>query len=280
MDRRTYESLHVPIVERRLERLLCSAGSQADRLFDAMRYATLGGGKRFRPLLVIASHIACGGEPPQNETAAVIDAGCAVELVHCFSLIHDDLPALDDDELRRGKPACHIAFGEGIAVLAGDALFALSQKALAEMNAGFEIKTECFRTLSKAVQEMVEGQTLDIEMGKESVDPLQLETIHVKKTGALMGASCRFGALLAGCDQQTADAHESIGRKIGVLFQIWDDVLDASAMEPNLVRVIGMDAARAYAEAKSAELMKELDAAGGGFWALRLMAESAVRRPV
>lgn len=220
------------------------------QLLQAMRYAVLSDGKRVRPVLVYAAAGALGSAPD----APGLDAcACAVEFIHAYSLIHDDLPAMDDDDLRRGRPTCHRAFDEASAILAGDALQALALQTLAESELPAALRVQLIATLASAAgyAGMVGGQAIDLAaVGRGSeLDLAALEVMHNYKTGALIVASLRLGALAAGADQTTrsgADALDKLdqyGRCIGLAFQIHDDVLDVTASTETLGKTSGADQA-------------------------------------
>lgn len=213
-------------------------------LHRAMRYAVLGGGKRLRPLLAYSAGAAFGAEP------ARIDAvGAAVEIIHAYSLVHDDLPAMDDDALRRGRPTCHVQFGEAMAILAGDALQALAFDVLAN-DAGLLVDPathlEMLRILARACgsQGMAGGQAFDLAAVGKALTPPELERMHVHKTGALIRASVHLGALAGGCvDTEQLRSLEAYGHCIGLAFQIRDDLLDIEADSEQLGKTAGKDVA-------------------------------------
>jgi geranylgeranyl diphosphate synthase type II len=230
-------------VDAALERLLPPAGAWPQRLHGAMRYAVFGGGKRVRPILVRAGCRAVGGDP---ET--VLEAACALELVHTYSLIHDDLPALDDDTLRRGRPTVHVAYDEALAILVGDALLTEAFALLAAFPAaeGFAaLRAEGCRVVAEAIgsRGMVGGQVEDLEATGGAPDPERLDSIHRAKTGALIGAAVELGALLGGAARARRDALAAWGRRLGVLFQIADDILDVTGSAESLGKSPGKDAA-------------------------------------
>ncbi|MGN6313746.1 MAG: (2E,6E)-farnesyl diphosphate synthase [Rhodanobacteraceae bacterium] len=245
-----------------LARVLPADGSEPRDLVRAMRYAVLGGGKRLRPLLVYAAGAALGASLDALDIPA-----CAVELIHAYSLVHDDLPSMDDDELRRGRPTCHIAFGEATAILAGDALQALAFEILASQTVqtiGAGLRLEMLRTLGAAcgAHGMAGGQAIDLAAVGQKLDLPALENMHAHKTGALIRASVRLGALSAGCaDAATLEALERYGHAVGLAFQVRDDILDvegetqalgktagkdAASAKPTFPSVLGMDASRAH----------------------------------
>jgi len=209
-----------------------------------MRYAVLGGGKRLRPILVQATGSALGAP------AARLDApAAAVEIIHAYSLVHDDLPAMDDDALRRGRPTCHVAFGEATAILAGDALQALAFEVLAGdalLADAPELLADMLHTLAAACgsQGMAGGQALDLAAVRGKLTADELERMHVYKTGALIRASVRLGALAAGCcSADTLEPLERYGHCIGLAFQIRDDILDVEGNSDTLGKTAGKDAA-------------------------------------
>ena len=229
-----------------LARVLPPADRPPADLHRAMRYAVLGGGKRLRPLLVYATGTALGATPDRLDAAAA-----AVEIIHAYSLVHDDLPAMDDDALRRGRPTCHVAFGEAAAILAGDALQALAFELLAAdpaLAATPSILVQMLQTLSVACGShgMAGGQAFDLAAVGHSLAPAELERMHVYKTGALIRASVRLGALGAGCTEAPLlAALERYGHCIGLAFQIRDDILDVEGESTALGKTAGKDAAHA-----------------------------------
>jgi farnesyl diphosphate synthase len=243
--------------EQALERCLPSAEHSPAALHGAMRYAVLGGGKRLRPLLVYASAHAFGESGTQLDGSA-----CAVELIHAYSLVHDDLPAMDDDALRRGRPTCHIVFGEAMAILAGDALQALAFEILSNDDGDAVIGMEKQRVLGRAcgAEGMAGGQALDLAAVGHRLTLAELEHMHACKTGALIRASVRLGALTAGADANALDMLDRYADTVGLAFQVRDDILDvegdaavigktagkdAAADKPTFPSIIGLDASRA-----------------------------------
>jgi geranylgeranyl diphosphate synthase, type II len=206
-------------------------------LEEAMRYSLLAGGKRIRPVLAMATARAIGLEP-----RSVLPLAGAIELIHTYSLIHDDLPAMDDDDLRRGRPTCHVQFGEDVAILAGDALYAEAFRHLLGDQVGEPARVlAAARELAAAtgVDGMVGGQFLDIEGAAET--PEALRTLHGLKTGRLIGASVACVLLLAGVDGAAASAYRRYAAELGVLFQIVDDVLDVTGTDDALGKPQGSD---------------------------------------
>ena len=207
----------------------------------AMRYSLFAGGKRIRPLLAIAAADAIADAPVGIESAA-----CALELVHTYSLIHDDLPALDNDDLRRGRPTCHKVFGDAIAILAGDALLTLAFEVLAKLDCTpAERRIEIVRELATAagtVGGMIGGQVNDLEGEGKFPTAELLTSIHRAKTGALLRASVRIGGIYAGADAEQLASLTSFGEHIGLAFQIVDDVLDVEQSSATLGKTAGKDA--------------------------------------
>ncbi|MDX8413035.1 MAG: polyprenyl synthetase family protein [Mariprofundales bacterium] len=214
-----------------------------DRLWQAMRYSLLAGGKRVRPTLLLACFDLCGG----GNQAHAMPAALAIDCLHTYSLIHDDLPCMDDDDLRRGQPTCHRKFDEATAVLAADALQSLSFSLLTEVEASDATKVSLCKKLAVAAgcQGMVGGQMLDMEADSQSVhELLQVERIHLHKTGALLRFSCDAGALLANANSDQQHHCIRFGESIGLLFQIVDDLLDATTSSSVLGKSAGKDAAQ------------------------------------
>jgi len=234
--------------EAALARVLPPAG---DPLADAMRYSTLAGGKRLRPALALAFHDVLGASgAPRGEVA---EAAAALELVHTYSLVHDDLPCMDDDALRRGKPTCHVVHGEAMALLAGDALQTLGFEVLASRPRGEAFaarRAEAVLLLARAIGAtgMAGGQALDLAASGHGHEELRtaarLAEIHAKKTGRLLSASCELGAVLAGAGEEGRRAAAAYGDALGVLFQIADDLLDVTATAAVLGKSVGKDEAQ------------------------------------
>ncbi|MCW3015405.1 MAG: polyprenyl synthetase family protein [Solirubrobacterales bacterium] len=216
-----------------------SVAPQTQGLEDAMRYSLLAGGKRIRPVLALATQRAIGGDP-----ASVLPLAAAIELIHTYSLIHDDLPAMDDDDLRRGRPTCHVKFGEDVAILAGDALYAEAFRLLLTEQAGEPAGVlAAARELAAAtgVDGMVGGQYLDVG-GVAPQDADGLRTVHALKTGRLIGASVQCILLLNGIDEGPIVAFRSFSDELGILFQIVDDILDVTATADDMGKPPGSDA--------------------------------------
>jgi geranylgeranyl diphosphate synthase type II len=209
------------------------------RLAEAVRYSMALPGKRFRPVLVVECGRVCGGREEAALAAAV-----AVECVHTFSLIHDDLPAMDDDELRRGKPCSHKVFGEALAILVGDWL-ATHPFSLLVSAYSAETAAALARTLADGALDMVAGQAADVEGESQTTQPALVEFIHLHKTARLIEASCRMGAICADAPAETLIALGRFGRHLGMAFQITDDLLDATGTTENVGKRVGKDAAAA-----------------------------------
>jgi len=234
-------------MEHALDRALPATGLAPGQLHEAMRYVALGGGKRVRPMLAFAA-----GEAMGADTARVEAAACAVELIHVYSLTHDDLPSMDDDDLRRGKPTCHARYGEATALLVGDALHSLAFQVLAEPRAGPDpaVQVEMLGILARAAgsRGMCGGQAVDLDSTGRQLDLAELEFMHIHKTGALIQASVLLGALAAG--GLAAEARRSLehyARCVGLAFQVMDDVLDAETDTAILGKTAGKDAAHGKA---------------------------------
>jgi len=211
-----------------------------DNLAEAARYGTLGSGKRLRPVLVILACEAAGGCAED-----ALPAAAALELVHCFSLIHDDLPALDDDSLRRGRPTLHVHAGEPMAILAGDLLLAMAFGELTRMSMSPEQITCLVNELATGTRDMVVGQVYDTLGGLPAEQsPLeQLKLVHKNKTGALLRAACRMGAICANADQNTLDVLSRYGETVGLMFQVVDDLLDVTQSTEHVGKATGKDSA-------------------------------------
>jgi geranylgeranyl diphosphate synthase type II len=214
------------------------------RLHDSMRYSLLAGGKRLRPALCLASCEAGGGE-----AARALPAAVALELVHTYSLVHDDLPCMDDDDLRRGRPTNHVVYGEALAVLAGDGLLTRAFGVLAEADLPAEARGRMVADLAAAAgsRGMVGGQALDLAAEGEEVDLPVLQYIHTHKTGALFSASCRLGGLSAGVAEPELERLARFGERLGLAFQIVDDLLDETATAEALGKATGKDRKRGKA---------------------------------
>jgi len=232
------------IIDASLEKMIQDSQS-SKTLVKAMKYSLLAGGKRIRPVLCLAACEAVGGVPQDALAAA-----CALEMIHTYSLIHDDLPAMDDDELRRGKATCHMAFDEATAILAGDALLTLAFEVLSSVD--FEDgnqaaqRLQVIRLISEAAgyQGMIQGQMLDIASESIKLSAAELQTMHRLKTGALIETSLACGALLAGADHRQRDLLNDYARKIGLAFQVADDILNVEGNPELMGKAVGTDSQR------------------------------------
>ena len=226
------------LVERFLADLRFGAGTATAGLEDAMRYSLLAGGKRIRPVLALATARALGRDP-----VAVLPTAAAIELIHTYSLIHDDLPAMDDDDLRRGRPTCHIAFGENVAILAGDGLMAEAYRLILGRQAGESAQVlAALRELSDAigVDGMVGGQYVDVA-GDAELDEESLRGMHLMKTGKLIAAAIGVAPLLLGAQESARIALARFASEVGLLFQIVDDILDVTGSEAEMGKPSGTD---------------------------------------
>jgi geranylgeranyl diphosphate synthase type II len=273
-----------------LDGLDLSDGPGTDRLAEAMRYSLLAGGKRIRPVLALATGEALGRDPDE-----LLPLAGALEMIHTYSLIHDDLPAMDDDDLRRGKPTCHKAFGEDVAILAGDGLFAEAlQLALAHQAGPAANVLAALREITAAagVNGMVGGQFLDIT-APDDLDAAALRRLHELKTGRLIAASVNSVLLLAGTEEPATIHYGCFAAELGVLFQIVDDILDVTGDEASLgkpqgsderhgkrtyVSVFGLERARELANESHAEARAALEKVGGSGGRLEQIADYILTR--
>ncbi len=273
VDLKTWMQPHLDRVEQAL-----SAGIAAESpaaLGQAMRYAVLDGGKRLRPLLVLATAEAVGSEA---SSAAALNAACAIELIHAYSLVHDDMPCMDNDVLRRGKPTVHVQFGEAQALLAGDALQTLAFEFLTppDGRVPLAVQAACVGLLARAsgYQGMAGGQAIDLASVGQRLSEDQLRQMHRLKTGALLLCSVQMGAAcVPGVSAPVHAALQRFGEALGLAFQVVDDVLDVTADsatlgktagkdeaadKPTYVALMGLDAAKAYADALATQAMQAL----------------------
>ncbi|OWP47958.1 (2E,6E)-farnesyl diphosphate synthase [Pseudomonas nitroreducens] len=281
-------------VDAALEKLFVAPREELTRIYAAMRYSVVNGGKRVRPLLAYAACEALGGEAERADGAA-----CAVELIHAYSLVHDDLPAMDDDDLRRGQPTTHIAYDEACAILAGDGLQALAFEVIgnAQLNPqDAQTRLDMLMILTRAAGSagMVGGQAIDLESVGRKIDQAALEAMHRHKTGALIEASVQLGALASG--RANADALEALRRyaeAVGLAFQVQDDILDVESDtvtlgktqgkdqahdKPTYPALLGLDAAKAYALALRDQALAALEGFGDSAEPLRALARYIVER--
>lgn len=277
-------------VETGLDAALPAADAPPRRLHSAMRHAVLGGGKRLRPMLVYAAGAAVGADEARLDAPAV-----AIELVHAFSLVHDDLPAMDDDALRRGRPTVHVAFDEATAILAGDALQALAFTVLARAPVDAALRVAWLDALAGATGAagMCGGQALDIDATGGTLALAELQRLHALKTGALIRCAVRCGALAGGADAATLARLDAFADALGIAFQIRDDILDVEGDSAQLGKtagkdqaqakstypaLLGLDGARAALAAETARMHAALDGWHADASALRSLARLAVER--
>ena len=230
-----------PLVEVELNNLLPASGAAPEKVHQAIRWSMFAGGKRFRPALLLAT-----GQAFDAPITALIKTACALEMIHTYSLIHDDLPSMDDDDLRRGRPTCHVRFGEATAILAGDALQTLAFRTIAEdEQLDLATRVALISELARASgtpEGMVAGQALDMEAEARQVNARELEEIHRHKTAALIVAAARCGAIIGKASDTELDAVTAYGSHLGLLFQITDDLLDITASAEDLGKTPGKDA--------------------------------------
>jgi len=279
------------LIEEHLQRLLPAASTPPKTIHEAMRYSVFAGGKRIRPILC---YEAARVFSENCEVAATV--GCALEFIHTYSLIHDDLPALDNDDLRRGKPTCHKKFGVAMAILAGDGLLTLAFATLANAKVAAEARARIIAEIGAAagtVNGMVGGQVADIEAEGRQIDAGMLEYIHRSKTAALIGASVVAGALAGGAHDQDVERMRRFGEAIGWAFQVVDDILDVEESSAALGKTAGKDQAqqkatypalfgieksRAFARELAARAQREIDCYGERAQRLRALADFLVTR--
>jgi geranylgeranyl diphosphate synthase type II len=243
MDLKAYLAERRELVERALNAYLPECAGPLAQLVEAMRYSLFAGGKRLRPILCVAGAEAVGGGAKD-----VLPVACALEMIHTYSLIHDDLPAMDDDDLRRGRPTNHKVFGEAMALLAGDGLLTEAFRLFSHsdlcgsMSHSVIVRAVGIIATAAGCQGMVGGQAVDMELGgKTEVDGPLLEFMHVHKTGALIEASVASGVLLGGGDERDVETFSLYGRKIGLAFQIADDILDVEGDSEAMGKRAGSD---------------------------------------
>jgi geranylgeranyl diphosphate synthase type II len=225
-----------------LERLLPNASLRPESIHRAMRHSVFAGGKRLRPILSMEAGRMVGGSLPPG----IEDLGAALEMLHTYSLIHDDLPALDNDDLRRGRPTCHKVFGEAIAILAGDALQTQAYEVLSRLRCSAESRVRIIEEIARGtgtIEGMIGGQVVDLESEHAKPDLATLEYIHRSKTAALISASVTTGGLYAGADDGAVTSLRTFGQSIGLAFQIVDDVLDVTQTSEQLGKTAGKDTA-------------------------------------
>ena len=273
------------LVDSALERFLGEAGEFPAVVREAMRYSLLAGGKRLRPILVLAAaETVRGATPVEHVIELALPAACAIEFIHTYSLVHDDLPAMDDDSLRRGRPTNHVVYGEGMAILAGDGLLTEAFALMAREPRDRSLDAQKLRAIhvvagAAGAAGMVGGQAIDLHaVGSASgFDATTLQDMHARKTGALIKASATAGAVMAGADDRTVLAVEEFGLQLGLAFQIVDDILDvegtggalgktpgkdARAGKPTYPAVFGLEESRHLAAERHDAALQALTAAG------------------
>ena len=288
-----YLSRRAAEVNQWMESLVPSEMTPPQNLHRAMRYSLLGGGKRLRPVLVLMA-----GEALGAATDDLMPAACAMEMIHTYSLIHDDLPAMDNDDLRRGRPTCHKAFGDAMAILAGDALLTLAFEVLASDAPAGDVDRQIrvvkeVAAAAGTVNALIGGQVADIENEGRQVTDDTLEYIHRSKTGAMIRASVTIGGIIAGVDRNQIETLRCYGEKIGLAFQVADDILDVTSTSEQLGKTPGKDmAARkatypalhgiAQSEARARQLVDEaiatISALGPAAHKLKEMASFIIAR--
>ncbi|MDP9055511.1 MAG: polyprenyl synthetase family protein [Acidobacteriota bacterium] len=243
MTLKEFLAVEIRRIDEALDRLTPPASATPETIHQAMRYSLFAGGKRIRPILCIQSAAAIS-----DRASGAVEAGCALEMIHTYSLIHDDLPALDNDDFRRGKPTCHKVFGEAMAILAGDALFTLAMQTLVRIEGlNAPAKVGLIEELSfggGTVGGMIGGQVADIEGERQAPTAELLDSIHRAKTGALLRASVRMGGICGGAVSSQLEALSSYGEHVGLAFQIVDDILDVEESSEALGKTAGKDAAQ------------------------------------
>nr|AFA52568.1 farnesyltransferase [Vaucheria litorea] len=281
------------IVDKALSECIVPIGAENEKLCESMNYSLLAGGKRVRPILCIASSEIFGGE-----IESTLPTALALEMIHSMSLVHDDLPAMDNDDLRRGKPTNHVVYGEALAILAGDALLSKSFEIVAKHTKGVDAErvVDVLARLGECVGEvgLAGGQAMDLELeGKEDTTLEQLRWIHKHKTGALLKAACTTGAVLGGAEPSEVEAIERFSESIGLAFQVADDILDCTQTSEQLgktagkdeavskttyVKLLGMDGARKEAKRLVDDALAALEPFGSRAEALKAIAHFIIER--
>jgi geranylgeranyl pyrophosphate synthase len=239
-DAREFLSFSRDLIDTELDRLIPRETTEPASVHSAIRWSVFAGGKRFRPALVIAVGQTFGAEPEK-----LLRTACALEMIHTYSLIHDDLPSMDDDDLRRGRATCHVKFGEATAILAGDALQAMAFQTIAQDESlASPVRVRLMAELASSAgtpEGMVAGQALDLDAESREISRDQLEQIHNRKTGALIRAAARCGAIIAEATEDELAAVTTYATNLGLLFQITDDLLDVTATAETLGKTPGKD---------------------------------------
>jgi geranylgeranyl diphosphate synthase type II len=278
-------------VDRALDRFLPRESTPPATIHKAMRYSLFAGGKRLRPILCLAAAEACGGK-----ISSTLPLACAVECIHTYSLVHDDLPSMDNDDLRRGRATCHKVFGDGIAILAGDALLTIAFEIAAHVKSTkrYDLR-EIFREIATAAgsQKLIAGQVADLQAEGRRIKRAQLRYIHENKTAALLTASVRLGAMAANASPKQLTAITAFGRALGLAFQVIDDILDVTQTSEKLGKsagkdvaakkatypaVIGLEKSRAEARRLTSEAHRALKSLGESATVLRALADYLLQR--
>lgn len=231
---------YTDIVDKQLDKYLDPKDNPQGIIYEAMRYSVFAGGKRLRPVLMLLTCEMCGGDI--NE---VLPFACALEMIHTYSLIHDDLPAMDNDDLRRGKPTSHKQFGEATAILAGDALLNKAFEVVSQYsgnNSDRAIKAINILAVSSGTEGMIGGQIVDMQSEGRQITLDELRYLHLNKTGAIIRSACKIGAVMSGADSVKIKAVDEFSKNLGIAFQIQDDILDVTGTEAELGKPIGSDA--------------------------------------
>lgn len=294
---KTWLTAQIEIVDSALDRQLPTEGTAPETIHKAMRYSIFAGGKRLRPVMTLAAAEACADAILEGELLEnVLLPACAVEMMHTYSLIHDDLPCMDDDDLRRGRPTSHKVFGEGVAVLAGDALLTQCFEVLAKMRpAGDFSCADYVRELAVtggSVQ-LIGGQILDLQGEGQALPLEQLQQVHLAKTAALLTTSLRLGAMAVGAQAAQLEMLTSFGRNLGLAFQVIDDILDVTQTSEQLGKtagkdeavekstypsLLGLEASRAEAKRLTEQALSALNTFGDKATQLRAIADYLLNR--
>lgn len=249
----------IALIDAHLDKYLAPKDNPQGIIYEAMRYSVFAGGKRLRPVLMLMTCEMCGGDI--NE---VMPFACALEMIHTYSLIHDDLPAMDNDDLRRGMPTSHKKFGEATAILAGDALLTKAFEIVSQYS-GSEtaraMRAINILAVSAGTEGMIGGQIVDMESENKTITLDELRYLHLNKTGAIIRSACAIGALMSGADETKIQAVDEFAKNLGIAFQIQDDILDVEGTEEELGKPIGSDAEEnknTYVSLLGAEKSREL----------------------
>ena len=276
-------------IERKLDELIPPAAVEPRRLYEAVRWSVFGGGKRFRPALVFAVGRTFGA--PDEK---LLRTAAAVEMIHTYSLIHDDLPAMDDDDLRRGRATCHVKYDEATAILAGDLLQSLAFRSISEdTSLGDDVRLKVLAQIADGAAKMVAGQQLDLDAEGAEIDSSEIESIHQNKTGALISASACAGAVIGGAGDKELTAVRNYSSMLGLLFQITDDIIDVTqssdvlgktaakdlaANKATYVSIYGLERSRELAEQVRTEAVAAIDTLNRPVELLRDIADFILER--